>query len=60
MSFNNVTYDFLNSTEVAREISPKAVVFQFGIMSAISLATLLAFEVLRPTNKVRFFSKVSW
>jgi hypothetical protein len=47
---------FLDGTAVARQIGPKAVLFQLGIMSAISLATLLAFEILRPTNKVRFYS----
>jgi hypothetical protein len=37
---------------VDRKTDPKAVLFQLGIMGAGSLATLLAFEVLRPANKV--------
>ena len=51
----NITGGFLNDASVARQIGPKAVLFQLGIMSAISLATLLAFEILRPANKVRYF-----
>lgn len=52
MSFQNITGGFVDDTQSARTINPKAVLFQLGLMSAISLGTLLAFEILRPANKV--------
>ncbi|TDL23029.1 DUF221-domain-containing protein [Rickenella mellea] len=50
--------DLLN--ENSRTIAPKAVAVQAGLMTAVSLVTIIFFNVLRPHNKVVYEPKTKY
>lgn len=47
-------------SDSSRTLAPKAVASQVALMSGISVATILLFNLLRPTNKVIYEPKVKY
>ncbi|KZT39324.1 DUF221-domain-containing protein [Sistotremastrum suecicum HHB10207 ss-3] len=56
----DVAGDIIDQNSSSREIAPKAVGSQLLLMTAVSLITLLAFNILRPKNKVIYEPKVKY
>ncbi|EIM85025.1 DUF221-domain-containing protein [Stereum hirsutum FP-91666 SS1] len=55
---SNLTDVLTNSQQ--RTLAPAAVASQVGIMSAVSLGTIIAFNILRPNNKIIYEPKVKY
>ena len=51
----DVAGDILDQNSRSREIGPAAVASQLLLMSALGFVTLIAFNLLRPKNKVCIF-----
>ncbi|KAF9650988.1 DUF221-domain-containing protein [Thelephora ganbajun] len=52
--------DIILKNSDQRSLSPKAVAFQVATMAGISLVTVLAFNFLRPNNKIVYEPKVKY
>ncbi|KAL0955852.1 hypothetical protein HGRIS_002054 [Hohenbuehelia grisea] len=58
MSLNDAGEQVFNAD--SRSLKPQAVYFQLGLMSLISLVTIIFFNLLRPRNKIIYEPKVKY
>ncbi|KZT69635.1 DUF221-domain-containing protein [Daedalea quercina L-15889] len=56
----NITQEIINEDASQRTLAPVAVGSQVALMSVVSLATIIIFNVLRPRNKIVYEPKVKY
>ncbi|OBZ69463.1 hypothetical protein A0H81_10260 [Grifola frondosa] len=52
--------DLIDQTSQLRTLAPAAVASQVGLMSLVSVATVVVFNILRPRNKIVYEPKVKY